>query len=99
ERLKTGLGRNLPAMQQIAKDDPWWHADPHRAAYTDMGLLGPTLPQFWAFNPAIASVHSEHVWSQGWMDIIQSGMTAQAAAEKALKRVAEIFAKYPIAAS
>jgi hypothetical protein len=31
------------------------------------------------------------------MDIIQGGMTPQAAAEKAFKRVAEIFAKYPIA--
>jgi hypothetical protein len=33
------------------------------------------------------------------MDIIQNGMTPQAAAEKALKRVAEIFAKFPIASS
>ena len=32
----------------------------------------------------------------GWMDIIQSGMAPQAAAEKAFKRVEEIFAKYPI---
>jgi multiple sugar transport system substrate-binding protein len=24
ELLKTGLGRNLPAMPAIAKDDPWW---------------------------------------------------------------------------
>jgi hypothetical protein len=31
------------------------------------------------------------------MDIIQHGMAPEAAAEKALKRVAEIFAKYPIA--
>jgi hypothetical protein len=29
---------------------------------------------------------------------MQGGMTPQAAAEKALKRVEEIFAKYPIAA-
>jgi hypothetical protein len=32
------------------------------------------------------------------MDIIQDGLSPQAAAEKALKRVAEIFSKYPIAA-
>jgi hypothetical protein len=30
------------------------------------------------------------------MDIIQNGMTPEAAAEKAFKRVEEIFAKYPI---
>ena len=32
-----------------------------------------------------------------WADIMQGGMTPQAAAEKAFKRVEEIFAKYPIA--
>ena len=96
ELLKTGLGRNLPAMPAIAKNDPWWHADPHRAAYTDQGLLGPTLPQFWAYNPAYAQVQNEHIWSVGWVDIMKEGMTPQAAAEKAFKRVEEIFAKYPI---
>jgi multiple sugar transport system substrate-binding protein len=94
--LKTGLGRSLPPMPSIAKDDPWWHADPHRAAYTDQGLLGPTAAQFWAFNPAYAQVQNEHTLMQGWMDIIQNGMTPQAATEKAFKRIEEIFAKYPI---
>ena len=97
ERLKTGLGRSIPAMPSIVKGDPWWSADPHRAAYVQQGLLGPTLPQFWAFNPAYAQVQNEHAWSAGWIDIMQGGMTPQAAAEKAFKRVEEIFAKYPIA--
>jgi len=96
EWLKTGLGRNLPPMASTVKNDPWWFADPHRKAYTQQGLLGPTLPQFWVFNPAYAQVQNEHTWMQGWMDIIQGGMTPQAAAEKAFKRVEEIFAKYPI---
>jgi hypothetical protein len=32
ELLKTGLGRNLPAMPAIVKRDPWWldSKDPHR---------------------------------------------------------------------
>jgi multiple sugar transport system substrate-binding protein len=97
ERLKTGLGRNIPCMLSIVKTDHWWFDDPHRAAYTTQGLLNPTVPQFWAFNPAYAQIQNEHVWMQGWMDIIQGGMTPQAAAEKAFKRVEEIFAKYPIA--
>jgi len=96
ERLKTGLGRNVPCMPSIVKADHWWFDDPHRAAYTTQCLLGPTSPQFWVYNPAYAQVQNEHVWMQGWMDIIQSGMTPQAAAEKAFKRVDEIFAKYPI---
>ena len=65
-------------------------------AHVNQGLLGPTLPTFWAYNPAYAQVQNEHSWSAGWMDIIQSGMAPQAAAEKAMKRVEEIFAKYPI---
>jgi multiple sugar transport system substrate-binding protein len=97
ELLKTGLGRNMPCMPSIVKDDPWWFADPHRKAYVEQGLLSPTLPQMWVLNPAYAQVQNEHAFMTGWMDIIQNGMAPQAAAEKALKRVAEIFAKYPIA--
>jgi multiple sugar transport system substrate-binding protein len=97
ERLKTGLGRSIPCMPSIVKGDHWWFDDPHRAAYTQQGLLGPTVPQFWAFNPAYAQVQNEHAWSTGWTDIMTGGMTPQAAAEKAFKRVEEIFAKYPIA--
>ena len=51
------------------------------------------------FNPAYAQVQNEHVWGTGWADIMQGGMAPQAAAEKAFKRVEEIFAKYPIAQS
>ena len=97
ELLKTGLGRNLPAMPAIVKDDPWWFADPHRAAYTQQGLLGPTVPTFWTSNPAYAQVQNEHVWQTGWAEIMKDGAAPQAAADKAFKRVEEIFAKYPIA--
>src|ERR1700716_4046240 len=98
EFLKTGLGRNIPAMKSIVKNDPWWSEDPHRKAYVEQGLLGPTVPEFYVYNPAYAQVRNEHVWSVGWTDVMQGGMTPQAAAEKALKRVEEIFAKYAIAA-
>src|SRR5262249_62379824 len=52
ERLKTGLGRSIPAMPSIVKGDPWWFADPHRAAYVEQGVLGSTVPTFWTSNPA-----------------------------------------------
>jgi multiple sugar transport system substrate-binding protein len=99
EWLKTGLGRNIPCMPSVVKNEPWWFADPHRKAYVEQGLLGPTLPQLWAFNPAYAQVQNEHSFMTGWMDIIQGGMSPEAATEKAFKRVTEIFAKFPIAAS
>jgi multiple sugar transport system substrate-binding protein len=99
EYLKTGLGRSTPCMPSIVKNDQWWFADPHRAPYTKQVLLNPTLPQFWVFNPGYAQVQNEHVWGTGWTDIMQGGMTPQAAAEKAFKRVEEIFSNYPIAQS
>ncbi len=99
EYLKTGLGRSAPAMPSVVKSDPFWldPQDPHVAAYVQQAVLGPTLPNFWVYNPAYAQVQSEHAWSAAWIDIMQGGMTPQAAAEKAFKRVEEIFAKYPIA--
>ena len=97
ERLKTGLGRSIPCMPSIVKGDHWWFDDPHRTAYTQQGLVGPTVPQFWAFNPAYAQVQNEHVWQTAWAEIMKDGAAPQAAAEKAFKRVEEIFAKYPIA--
>jgi len=99
EYLKTGLGRNIPCMPTIVKDDPWWldPKDPHRGPYVHQGLLGPTVSTFWTFNPAYAQVQNEHVWPTAWADITTGGMTLQAAADKAFKRVEEIFAKYQIA--
>jgi len=99
ELLKTGLGRNLPAMPAIVKNDPWWldPKDAHRVAYVRQGLFSPTVPTFWTSNPAYAEVQNEHVWQVAWAEIIQDKATPQAAAEKAFKRVEEIFLKYPIA--
>ena len=99
EYLKTGLGRRVPAMPSIVKSDPWWMADPHRKAYTTQALLRPTVPVFWAYNPAYAYVQNEHVWQVAWAEIMRDGAAPQVAAEKAFKRVEEIFAKYPIAGS
>jgi ABC-type glycerol-3-phosphate transport system substrate-binding protein len=57
------------------------------------------VPNFWVFNPAYASVENTHVSPTAWADVINGGMTPQAAVEKASKQVEEIFAKYPIAQS
>ena len=73
-----------------------YDADPHRKAYTTQVLLAPTIADYWAFNPAYAQVQSEHVFPTGWVEIATDGVAPEKAAEKALKRVAEIFAKYPI---
>ena len=96
--LKTGLGRNLPPMLSVVKNDPWWRdpKDPHRGIYVQQGLLGPTVPNFWVYNPAYAWVQNERVFPNAWVAIMKDGVTPQTAADKAFKRVEEIFAKYPI---
>src|SRR5215467_1007191 len=82
EYLKVGLGRNVPCMPAVVKADPWWFADPHRKAYTTQVVLGPTIADYWAFNPAYAQVQNEHVWPIAWADIL-TGMPIPYAAEKA----------------
>jgi len=96
EYLKTGVGRSLPAIVSVVKNDPWWTEDPHRKAYVEQGLLGPTVSEFFVFNPAYAQCRNEHVLPTAWADVILHDMKPQEAAEKAIARVKEIFAKYPI---
>src|SRR5215472_5781396 len=75
---KTGLGRNTPCFPATVKNDPWWFADPHRKAYAEQAVLGPTLPQFWAYNPAYAQMQNEHVFPNAWAEIVKDGVTPQA---------------------
>jgi multiple sugar transport system substrate-binding protein len=99
--LKVGLGRNLPVMPSIVKDDPWWldPKDPHRPPYVREGLLGPTVPFFWCFSPAYAEVETNEIWGKAEADIIRNGVAPAAAADMAFQEIEKIFAKYPIAQS
>jgi len=101
EYLKQGLGRLLPVMPDLVKNDPFWldPKEPHRAAYARQGMLDPTVPYPAAFNPGFAEVTSQQVWGVAEADVIREGMTPQAAAEKALKRIGAILERYPIAGS
>jgi multiple sugar transport system substrate-binding protein len=96
---KAGLGRFLPVMLALVKDDPWWNdpqIDPHRPPYVKEGILGPTVPFFYVYNPASAEVDTEHVFQMAWADIVNNGAKPQAAAKAAFRRIETIFAKYPI---
>jgi len=96
--LKGGLGRFAIPIPDIAKSDPFWlKEDPHRTAHTQQTLFGPTLPIYEAYNPAIARVDAEHVFSIAEADVMIDGMAPEAAIDKAFKRAEEIFTKYPIA--
>jgi multiple sugar transport system substrate-binding protein len=101
EFLKGGLGRWLPVMPALVKNDPWWtdpKLDPHRPPYVKEGF-GPTVPFYYVYNPAWAQVRTEHLFGVAFSDIVAGRMKPQQAAEKAFKRMEAIFAKYPIAAA
>ena len=97
--LKAGLGRWLPAIPDLVKDDPFWldPKDPHRLAYVHQGLLSPTVPAHPVFNPGYSEANSHQIWGTAAADVIREGMTPQAAAEKALQRIGQVLAKYPVA--
>ncbi len=99
EYNKGGLGRWLPPFPEVVKNDPFWvdpKVDPHRPPYVKEGLFDPTVPYYFAYNPAYAEVMTEHTWNVAWADIVNNGMKSDAAVDKALARLEKIFAKYPI---
>jgi hypothetical protein len=85
-------------MPHLIKEDPFWlKEDPHRTAYATEAMIDPTVPNYPCFNPGYAECNAQQVWGIAVADIVKNGMTAQASADKALKRVGEILAKYPVA--
>jgi multiple sugar transport system substrate-binding protein len=98
EFVELGLGRWLPVMPSLAKS-PFWQnpKDPHLKGYVQQGLLGPTRPDYYVFNLAMAEVRTQHVWSMAMIDVAKEGVKPEAAIDKAFKRIGEIFAKYPMA--
>ena len=98
EYLKGGLGRWAIPYPSIIKSDPFWlkSGDPHRLAYITETMVTPTFPLYEAYSPAAAQVDAEHVFQVAFADIINNGMTPEAASDKAFKRAEAIFAKYPL---
>jgi multiple sugar transport system substrate-binding protein len=95
ENLKGGLGRWLPAVPQVVKDDPWWmnSGEPCLKPYVEEGVLNPTLPVFEGYSPAWGQANAEQLWGQAHADVIKNGMKVADAVDKAFKRCNEIFAK------
>jgi multiple sugar transport system substrate-binding protein len=99
--LKEGLGRWLPPYPSLVKTDPFWldPSDPHRPNYVREGLLEPTLVNYPIFNPGYSEVNATQVWGSAEADVIRNGLTPEQAADKALKKIGTILAKYPIVQS
>ena len=97
EYLKGGLGRWMLPIPELVKSDPFWmQEDPHREAYAKLTLLAPTMPIYEVYNPGIAQVNAEHLFSVAMFDVIKEGLAPEQAIDKAFKRAEAIFAKYPI---
>jgi len=96
--LKEGLGRWVPSIPELVKSDPFWMdpKDPHRGPYVKEATEL-TRPSFNAYNPAWAQVQAEQLVMQTVADVVKNGMTAQAAIDKAFKRMEVIFTKYTFA--
>jgi multiple sugar transport system substrate-binding protein len=98
--LKEGLGRWMPTMPSVVKNDPFWtDGNPQVKAYVTEGLLSETVANYPVFNPGWAEVNAQQVWGSAEADIIRNGMSAEMAADKALKKIETILAKYPIVQS
>src|SRR5215469_4642802 len=97
--LKEGLGRFLPAMPSLVKNDPFWLDHPQRKAYTTEALLADTVPNYPVFNPGWAEVNAQQIWGSAAADVIRNGIDPKVATEAAFKKVEAIIAKYPIAQS
>src|SRR5499427_425546 len=97
EWLKGGLGRFMLPIPELVQSDPFWlKEDPHRKAYAELTLLGSQIPIYEVYNPAIAEVNGEHLFSVAEFDVMNNGMAPEQAIDKAFRRAEEIFAKYPI---
>jgi multiple sugar transport system substrate-binding protein len=95
DNLKGGLGRWLPVMPEVVKNDPWWltSGEPCLKPYVEEGVINPTLPVYEGFTPAWGQLSAEQLWGQAHADVIKNGMKVADAVDKAFKRANEIFAK------
>ncbi len=84
-------------MPELAKT-PFWEnpKDPHLKGYVQQGLLGPTQPDYYVYNPAMAEVYAQHVYSKAMIAVAKKGGKAAEAIDVAFNEIKEIFAKYPI---
>src|SRR5262249_1558169 len=75
EFIRGGLGRYLPVFPEMAKDS-WWtdpKRDPHVPPYVEQGILSPTKPDYFAYNPAWAQVRAEHPFHVAFHEIVADG--------------------------
>ena len=103
EYLKAGLGRWLPAIPSIVKNDPWW-TDPQGSAPARLRLSRACSARRCPYLLRLQSRHGprrtpQQIWGTAHASVIRDNVSPEAAAEAALKQIGDILAKYPIAQS
>ncbi|MEO0455361.1 MAG: ABC transporter substrate-binding protein [Cyanobacteria bacterium P01_A01_bin.114] len=95
EFLKTSYGRFMPPSEGL-KSDPFWQnpEDPHVSTATQIVLEGQTQPYGNALNPAYGVALEQNIWGAVLHDMVKEGITAEAAADKAITRLKEIFEQW-----
>ena len=102
EWVKGGIGRSMPVYKDLVMNDPWWtktapaNALPHILPMVEQGYNRPTIPPWYAHNPAWAEVATTHVFQAALVTVAKGQATVKEAIDKAFARAEQIFANYPI---
>jgi multiple sugar transport system substrate-binding protein len=92
--LKAAYGRFLPVTTQL-QQDPFWldPADPHISTVATTIAEGRTRPFNNVLNPAYGVFLEENVWGQVLHQMAVENLSAEAAADRAIARLRQIFAE------
>lgn len=95
EFLKTSYGRFFPPGQAL-RSDPFWRnpEDPHISTVTNIVLAGQTQPFNNSLNPAYGVVLEENVWGAVLQAIVEENLSPEAAADRAIAQIEQIFANW-----
>ncbi len=91
--LKASYGRYMPPSISEIEADSFWQdpADPHISTVVKTVIAGQTHPFYNALNPAYGMVMEENVWGQAIHAMAVEGISAEAAAERAIAQIKSIF--------
>ena len=93
--FKSAAGRWYPVMP-ILWQDPFWsdRTDPHVFVAAKQLRDNPTRPLNRVIHPAYSEVHRENIWGQAIEWIVVDGLSPEAAAERAIAEIKQIFAQW-----
>ncbi len=91
----SAAGRWYPVMPVLWRD-PFWRdrADPHVLVAAQQLRNGKTRPLDRVIHPAYSEVHRENIWGQAMKRIVADNLTPEAAADEAITKIEQIFARW-----